>query len=269
MKEPIGGVVLAGDWHGHISQSTRVIKHAVKNEINTIVQVGDFGINQRDTEFLDVTQSELEKQNVTIYFIDGNKDYQPKLYALPFEEDGTKKVRDNIFYLPRGFRWNWHGFSFLGLGGAPSINYKQSPSHIWCREEYITQKDIDKSIQGGPVDFLVSHDSPAGVPNHVDDKDNFEILQRYGRDALMYCRNHRELLKYVTDKVSPRFIVHGHYHAYMKNISKHLSNKGSSVYSLGLDQGYADTAFHTWDVNFDKLKKFKAQLEEMDLNNEV
>lgn len=264
MKEPKNGFVLAGDWHGRIHQAFDVVEYTISKNIDTIVQVGDFGISHHDRDFLDRLQERLAKFSINLYFVDGNKDFQPKLYMLPLNEDGTKTVRENIYYLPRGYRWTWNNFSFLALGGAPSINYQKSPSHVWCREEYITQKDIDAAILGGPVDFLITHDSPAGISNSVDDPDNMETIIRFGRDAMNYCRDHRELLRYVSDKVTPRFMAHGHYHSYMKSYAKHNYGIGPTVYSIGLDQGTAPIHYHAWAVDFVKLQTFKEQLEEMD-----
>lgn len=264
MKDPKNGFVLAGDWHGNIHQAFNVVEYTHSENIDTIVQVGDFGITHYDREFLNRLQELLVKYSISLYFVDGNKDFQPKLYAIPANEDGTKSVRENIYYLPRGYRWRWNDFSFLALGGAPSINYKKNPSHIWCREEYITQRDIDASIAGGTVDFLISHDSPAGIENSVDDDGNMDAIQRFGYDAMTYCRDHRELLRYVTDKVTPRFMAHGHYHRYMKSYARHNYGSGPTTYSIGLDQGSAPIKYHAWAVNFSKLQIFKDQLVEMD-----
>lgn len=264
MNDPKNNFILAGDWHGKVHQAFEVINYARSNNIDTIVQVGDFGITPDNSFFIDSIQKYLEEFKIVIYFVDGNKDHQPTLYKLPFEEDGTQKVSDNIFYLPRGFRWTWSNFTFLALGGAPSINRNLNPIHAWCIEECITEEDINVATTGGPVDFLITHDSPAGIPNYIDDENSLGVLEKFGADAIQYCRDHRELLRRVSDVVTPRFITHGHFHARMKSFSKHNNGTGPSVYTLGLNQGGSILRSHIWAVDFSKLTIFKSQLEEMD-----
>src|SRR6184192_146938 len=123
-NEPNDKFLLAGDWHGSFQQAEKVIRHAKELELDTIFQVGDFGIWNNDKPFLNQMQHLLGQWDIQLLFIDGNHENFEMLYQKKILDDGTRYVRDNITYVPRGYRWDWKGLSFLALGGAASIDRK-------------------------------------------------------------------------------------------------------------------------------------------------
>src|SRR6059058_2673772 len=64
----------------------------------------------------------------------------------------------------------WKGLSFLALGGAASIDRKhRRDRYSWWVEEYLTEEDILTAQSSGPVDIMITHDSPYGAPNSITD----------------------------------------------------------------------------------------------------
>lgn len=269
MRKPKYKFLIATDWHGNAEQGREVIFEAERNGIDTIIHCGDFGIKDSSYRYLDKLQKYLHAFNINIYFIDGNHERFNRIYDKQLLEDGTHFVRDNIFYLPRGFRWTWHDVSFMSLGGAASINrFKNgSGSSHWDHNEFITDTDVQKAIAGGPVDVMFMHDSPADAPNELIDSDSEQLqcIKTFGLTSVMYTYAHREQLRQVTNAVNPRFMFHGHYHRYMHSTYKH-QDSGKHAKIWGLDQGSVplNTSRSTFVFDFHQAKYQINRLKEKD-----
>jgi len=215
-------LLLAGDWHGNTSAGYRAVAHATKHDCQTIVQLGDFGYWEHTSEgqkYLWKLEKILVRENINLFFVDGNHDNHPLLWAMyPPGKDGFCKVRENLFYAPRGHRWEWDGVSFMALGGAYSIDKEwrlererkvKKPRTSWWPTEMIRPEDVEAASLNGRVDVVFSHDCPAGVeiPGiHAADKHIFP-------DSMV----NRERLREAVRAVRPRLICHGHYHVRDRN----------------------------------------------------
>lgn len=262
-----GRILLAGDWHGSFSQADKVIRHAKDEGIRYILQLGDFGIWENDKPFLNQMQHLLGEWDMHLYFIDGNHENFPRLYEKKINEDGTRYVRDNITYIPRGYRWQWEEITFLALGGAASIDKPfRREGKSWWPEEYLTEEDILTAQFGGPVDVMFCHDSPAGAPNSVTDDNQGQVyaMKSFGADSLNYCNIHRQLLKRVTDVTTPRMLFHGHYHRYMIGYYVHGDEKSTIGVVEGLDEGIAALPRHTRILTLDDIRATIIQLDTME-----
>lgn len=209
----------------------------------------------------------LEQWEIELYFIDGNHENFPRLYEKKILEDGTRYVRDNITYIPRGYRWQWEEITFLALGGAASIDrYFRREGKSWWPEEYLTEWDILTAQSGGPVDVMFCHDSPAGAPNTVTDDNQGQqyAIKSFGADSLNYCNIHRQLLKRVTDVTAPRLLFHGHYHRHMSGYYVHADEKSTIGYVEGLDEGIAALPKHTKILTLDYIRETINQLDNME-----
>lgn len=263
-REPKTDILVAGDVHGSFSQMDKAIRHAKDLELDTIFQVGDYGIWHNDKPFLNQQQHLLEKWNIQLYFIDGNHENFPRLYDKRILEDGTRFVRENITYIPRGYRWDWHGLSFLALGGAASIDRKHRiEGRSWWPEEFITDEDVLTAQAGGPVDIMFTHDSPHGAPNSVTDdfRGQLEAIEYFGAEMVATCNEHRKILKQVTDVTTPRILIHGHYHMSMYGTYVHGDEKHTVGDVRGLHQGFAPVNNFCMIFSFDEAKK---RIEELD-----
>jgi hypothetical protein len=123
MKTEVERVLFAGDWHGNLGWAANCVGVAEAAKADAIVQLGDFGIwpGPAGQRYLDMLEIALASVDLTCYFIDGNHEDFPQLYGYPLVADGTREVRPHIYHLPRGYRWEWAGLTFLALGGATAV----------------------------------------------------------------------------------------------------------------------------------------------------
>lgn len=267
LREPKRDFILAGDWHGNTRQALDVIFEAEKSGIDTIIQLGDFGIRKGHTSYLDTLQKYLGMFDMNLLFVDGNHEDFHRLNRRIMNDDGTRYIRDNISHLPRGYRFTWHKVSFLAMGGAPSIN-RNKLQRNWWPEEYITDEEKNWAIAGGYADVMLMHDSPSDAPNSIVDDQYLQdkTLESYGIVDLAYCYSHREQLREITNKVNPRFLFHGHYHTYMHDSYKHKES-GKHAKIWGLDQGSASLKKSTFVFNFWQARYSIQSLERKDNHN--
>lgn len=201
-----GKIVVAGDWHGNAGHALGVIRAAAGllrgEDWPLIVHLGDFGVwpGREGTAYLRSVEEECARRRVRIWFIDGNHEDFTQLESL--------RYLGPVRWLPRGTRWNWHGRTWLALGGGVSLDRAvRTEGRDWWPEEEITGAQAAEAAAGGAADVMVTHDCPSGVvhsfpppPRFWDPRD----LARSGR--------HQERLQGVVDQVRPGWLLHGHLH---------------------------------------------------------
>lgn len=230
--------IVAGDWHAHPAEAKHVIDLAVKEGIDTIIHVGDFGFYD-NMSYLKQTNEYLKRHNIRILAIDGNHEEFPYLHSFDIEPvTGLRPVRSHIYHLPRNTRWEWDGVSYLALGGAQSIDVRfREEGKSWWPEERITPEEAQTAIEGGHADVMFTHDAPASFPNQItsDQRGQREAMRYFGVQALADCRSHQELLASVTDVVQPHLLFHGHYH--VTNAGWYRHDYDVPAYGISLNQG--------------------------------
>ncbi len=242
-------VLLAGDVHGFTSQIEYLARIATRERCEVILQLGDFGYwpHQEDgLRFLHKTDRLLASAGVELLFLDGNHENFDRLLALGHPAYGFAPVTERIRYIPRGTRWQWQGVTFLGLGGAHSIDkeerlrYERKCSRsnwLWWPQETITDEEAELAAGGGRVDVLVCHDCPWNValaphcgPEYMD-----ELATELNRRRLQRVVNHTE----------PLSVFHAHYH--VRHSSLYFSHTlGRTVPVEGLN--IQDTGDESWRV---------------------
>lgn len=245
--------LVAGDWHGNIKQALHVVKQAQLQDIDTIIQVGDFMGYKKDLKFISRLRYALETspRPIQLYFVDGNHEPVPYLYSIPIDpETGLRSIRHNIHHLPRGYRWEWDGISFMGVGGAPSI--KKIPDG-WWPEEAITEEDVQRISSQPKVDVMFCHDSPITAPNSVTSNQDWAI-SHFGPQAVKYCTEHRQRLAEITNKLTPRLLFHGHFHKFMQGTYVHMDENATTAKVIGLNQG-TDQNHGSMKVSFGHIKR--------------
>ena len=117
-------VALLGDTHGELTAMRRAADKAV-DHTELILQLGDFGLwpGEDGILFLERITKWLGRRDMTLCWIDGNHDWHDHLDELPIDpEADLRQITDRIWHLPRGYRWNWNGTTWMALGGAVSAD---------------------------------------------------------------------------------------------------------------------------------------------------
>lgn len=228
--ETVDKIAIAGDWHHDSFYALKALNYANAQGANVIIHVGDFGYLHSADAYLRRINQFCEERDMIFMFVDGNHENHPSLLDVPVGEDGVRRILPRLWHLPRGFRWSWHGVTFMALGGAYSVNRPGSREHIdWHMEETITLGQAYNAISGGPVDVMITHDCPSGAKIPV-----FEnVEQVFAADQLEASERHRAILRAVVDEVTPRFLFHGHYHTAYQDVLR--LDQGRECLVTGLD----------------------------------
>lgn len=237
-------VLLLGDAHGDYDFVVEAIEAALDEECDAIFQLGDFGYYEHieaGHEFLGATSAYLESVDIDLFWIDGNHDGMVPVwrnYGLtPHGDEIHSYVQgcsrgdfiqtryQRIFYVPRGHRWQWNGTTFMGLGGAYSINRRSMIEGIdWWVEEELSDDQVDFICQDtSRVDVLLSHDIPEG----------FKTPALAFWPVLPEAQENRLKVLDVVEAVKPQLIVHGHYHSRYGNWWRTPSGHHVRVEGLG------------------------------------
>ena len=173
-------IYLCGDTHGEADRFTDAGMPGQSSwtEADILIVAGDFGYvflggdsHPGDREKLDA----LARKPYQILFVDGNHEGFPYLMAYPEEVRfgaPVRKIRDNIFWLQRGYVYTIAGHTFFVMGGAHSMDqafrmqyYSVSGQRIWFEEELPSPAEYRRAIDNlkahnMKVDYIVTHTAP-------------------------------------------------------------------------------------------------------------
>lgn len=219
---------VAGDWHRNYAYAIKAMNYAKNNGAEIIVHVGDFGYWD-ESNFVNGINHEAEYLDLIVVFVDGNHEHHALLNSHPVDEDGVRRLAERVWHLPRGFRWQWCGVTFLALGGAHSVDRQWRMQGVdWFPEESITVSDMYKSVQGGIVDVMITHDAPNGyfIPGLTEGV--------FPEKELLLAEAHRANLGLVVNEVRPKYLFHGHYHVRYNAVRVYPNRKEEACRIIGL-----------------------------------
>lgn len=205
-------ILLAGDFHGNTEHAIKVAKVAKRSEADVIVQLGDFGFTWKSDGpegRLQKLHNVLKQFDQRLVWLDGNHEDFDNLSALGAtpDDDEPTELTSRITYFPRGYVWDWDGVRFMAFGGAVSVDQMYRTEHIsWWAEERITAGQVERALDRGEVDVLLTHDVP-DCPNFLGEK-----LSRLDYKTDRDSSANRQALRAVMDSTKPILVAHGHYH---------------------------------------------------------
>ncbi|MBW4061512.1 metallophosphoesterase [Candidatus Saccharibacteria bacterium] len=171
-------------------------------------------------DFVRLLSKQLAKHGLTVVFVDGNHDRHSFLRGLMAEQgvknyDKFVRVRDNIWYAPRGFTWTWSGKQFMALGGAYSVaddRNGQIARGVYEWDEAVSPADMRRAYSRlggrGTIDVLVTHDCPMEVPL----AELHEGVRPWTRGDSPETDANRQLVSQVFVGGGIPLCFHGHYH---------------------------------------------------------
>ncbi len=233
-------VGVAGDWHHNADWAVKQLNLLAAEQITTVYQLGDFGFWPGEQGFLDSVQNVLSEREMQLFVTPGNHDNWRLIDAFvvdrgiePFHPKGC----ENIWILPRGFRFEQGGRSFLSVGGAPSVDRDERVGEDvdWWPGEVIDRADIASINSGGHADIMLTHDAPHGAAEKVEEIAARRLVEHpLWRD---YILEGRYRLDEIYQEVRPTLLLHGHYH--LAGVSE---NKIGKMISFNRDERAYSTA---------------------------
>ena len=168
---------ITGDIHG----SQKIWRDGILKIIkpgDTIIIVGDFGKgfysndNQDEESFLDF----LDRQNITILFIDGNHENFSQLNNHEISNWNGGKVhfiRSHIIHLIRGEIYSVEGKNIFVMGGGyTSDRSRRRLNESWWHEEMPNDEEYRNASEnlkkhGYKVDYILTHTAPANTVEYM------------------------------------------------------------------------------------------------------
>ena len=268
------GFAIAGDWHGNTEWAVAVIRLVANQGINTLYQVGDFGLfpGPWGRKYLDALGEAIALINIErqakagetgveailfrLIVIPGNHDDYKRIALMTLDSDGwlklSKPLYSNIYFAPRGHTWIESGYRFGAIGGAGSVDKKlRVVDKTWWAEEEITEKDcqtlIDnvKSQGWDRLDFLLTHEVPAG-PRMQSMFDGYNRPSWFTVEIEHYCWTQRVRLREAVDVVQPIVNVHGHWHYRSNNVIDGVTPDGRDYKSIVMGLANEHSSGNLW-----------------------
>jgi hypothetical protein len=205
-----------GDLHGDLEHALQAFRTFATRGVRVILQLGDFGVlwpGENWKTSLDKLSRALGKNAQSLYWVEGNHDWHPKIDSFPVDPDGTRWIGSNIAHLPRGYRTEVGGrFMLAALGGANSSDRSfRREGEDWWPEEQIRDGDLHR-LGNEPADVLVGHEAP--LVDEVDLNRRAMALGLSSEEAA-YARASRTMFRKAVLQVRPRLTLGGHYHRFI------------------------------------------------------
>lgn len=230
-------VAIAGDWHTSslwARASLRRIRQAAP-DVKTLLHLGDFNLttNLPWTAYRRALVETMEETGIErILITPGNHDHwgqlSPRFGTHPNAPYVLPKTQ-SISFLPPGYRFKIAGRSFLSFGGAASPDQERRIEGTnWWPSEEPTTADVDRALQGGTVDVMLSHEAVDGGTKRVDDIIAGPTNKLFTERGLAASARTRSKVTSVWTQVAPTILFHGHMHVQAEGHTK----SSRSVYSL-------------------------------------
>ncbi|GAB2742570.1 metallophosphoesterase family protein [Sinomonas soli] len=227
---------VAGDWHGNLSTARQAIWTLRREGIDLLFHVGDLAVRwpgPKKGRFDKRVEQLLADAGIEFLFIDGNHDNHAELRELTLRPDGTRRLSENMAYLPRGTVVERAGLRIGALGGAFSIDrrWRTEGKSVWAELEEPTEDEAQRLIENGPIDVLLLHDVPMGFRG-------LESALRLPGDVIARADRTRALLQSVVERLKPRLVFCGHWHQRRADVFEWPDGTTTEVHVLADDNAW-------------------------------
>ncbi len=209
--------------HGSLGTIVRAVRRLAHQNIDTIHFLGDFGMpwDDRDAQrwMLDYVSDKLTEHGSQALVTGGNHENYDEWAKIPADAADIRHVRENIAFLPRGWRAvSLGGTVVASFGGA---NFVDMPGRVrgnlgWWPAEQITEEDL-AALGTANVDILLGHDAPMPV----------ELQDRLAKQShfwdpagLAYAERGQSMFQRAVEQVRPTLTVSGHYHLHLDVLAR-------------------------------------------------
>jgi len=203
-----------GDTHADSIVAGEITRLAAQDDVDYIVQVGDFGFGfyhsgEKDAFLADVSKYAVE-YDVPWYWIDGNHDNHRRIW-----QEVNEETYPATFYMNRGTVHNLGGVKLGALGGAVSIDKSRRKVDVdWWDTEGITYGQMNRAFENfleERPEIIVTHDAPTSFPVLHND------LEPTPGSPIWHAKVHRQFLQELWETLEnenalPEFWIHGHMH---------------------------------------------------------
>jgi 3-oxoacid CoA-transferase subunit A len=208
-------IYITGDMHGSIQTFKDVINKITCKSENTLIVLGDLGVNYYINKIDKKFKSIISQYNINLFVIRGNHDANPAnlYYIKEVEKYGNigyiEEEYPNIFYAKNGEIYIIENNTFLVLGGAYSVDkwYRLEKGYKWFEDEQMTEEEKQNfwSKNITKVDTILSHTCPySNRPIHL-------FLTQIDQSSV--DNSMENFLDEVKLKVQYKNWFFGHYHA--------------------------------------------------------
>jgi predicted phosphodiesterase len=221
-------VLVAGDVHGDTFACNKLNEYASQHQCQYVLQLGDFCLTDRVSEFLNVVNKGAQQNNVTWLITPGNHekyDYLKSVYQASDPDGPFAEARNRIFFIKRGAFFTLGPVNFVSIGGSFSVDYAaRTEGKDWWKDELITPEDVLACFQhvDKRVDVLLTHDT-GHIPK-VLEKEFFRFKLRPGSEQI--CKDQRSKIDTVIKTLQPGIVFHGHYHRRVSYYIHHIRVEG-------------------------------------------
>lgn len=212
IKGPLS-ILIVGDSHGNWRFFNQVIDIAIDNEIDLVIQVGDFGFwpEKRDEAmrpfpdpvdgFAALVNRRARNNSLPVWVVRGNHDWRVEAELYP----GNMDLTPGLHYIRDGSRVKLSEAIFLFTGGAVSVDQQARTEGLsWWPDEIVSMADILSSIEGGVCDVWITHDSVTIPP--------MKRPLSFGPKVDMEVSIQKQRMEAIFNQVRPRLHIHGHWH---------------------------------------------------------
>jgi hypothetical protein len=225
-------VGFAGDWHGTTPWALQRLQAFAAEGVTHIYHVGDFGLwpGVDGETFLRKVNKAATEHGQTLFVVPGNHENYDQIARMTADADGwlVLDLYPALKFAPRGHVWLDGEVRFAALGGAGSVDRNiRVEGKTWWPEEAITCENVDTLVSNvtahgwDRVDVLLTHDAPAGVH-----RPGGQLPAWFTPEVAHDCWSQRALLRNAVDLVTPRALVHGHWHRWFEDEIDGVTSNG-------------------------------------------